>query len=73
MGVESIVESLVLQYETHCHKRRGLNEKNAMDEIDISVNEPSEFRAKKLLVVEIDKYWKQNRDNSISHNKQIVT
>ena len=36
VSVESVVESLVSRYETHFHKKRGLNEKNAMDEMEIS-------------------------------------
>ena len=44
---------------------------NAMDELEISKNGPSDFRAEKLLVVEMDKYWKKNRDNGISHGNQL--
>ena len=43
------------RYETHSYKS-SLNEKNAMDEMEISKNWPSEFRAEKLLVVAIDNY-----------------
>ena len=42
--VESVVESLVSRYETHFHKKRGLNGKNAMDEMEISEDGQSEFR-----------------------------
>ena len=48
-----------------------MNEKNAMDEMEIFENGPSEFRAERLLVVAMDKYEKQNRDNGISHENQI--
>ena len=43
----------MLRYETHSYKS-SLNEKNAMDEMEISEKGPSEFRAEKLLVVEMD-------------------
>ena len=55
------------QYETHFHKKRGLNEKNAMDEMEISENGPSEFRAEKLLVVAMDKYWKKETKSGQWH------
>ena len=42
-------------YKTHSYKS-SLNEKNARDEMEISKNGPSEFRAEKLLVVAIDNY-----------------
>ena len=50
------VESLVSRYETHFHKKRGLGEKNAIDEMEISEYESSECRAEKFLVA-MDKYW----------------
>ena len=46
------------QYQTHSYKS-SLNERNAMGEMKISENEPPEFRAEKLLVVAMDKYWKK--------------
>ena len=55
------------RYETHFHKKRGLNEKNAMDEMEISKNGPSEFRAEKLLVVAMDKYWKKETKSGQWH------
>ena len=67
VSVESVVESLVSRYETHFHKNRGLNEKNAMDEMEISENGPSEFRAEKLLVVAMDKYWKKETKSGQWH------
>ena len=42
------------RYVTHSYKS-SLNEKNAMDEMEISENAPSEFRVEKLLVVVKDK------------------
>ena len=33
--VESVFESLVSRYDIHFHKKRGLNEKNAIDEMEI--------------------------------------
>ena len=63
----SVVELLVSRYETHFHKKRGLNEKNAMDEMEISENGPSEFRAEKLLVVAMDKYWKKETKSGQWH------
>ena len=41
VSVESVVESLVSRYQIHFHKKSGLNEKNAMDEMEISENGPS--------------------------------
>ena len=67
LSVESVVESLVSRYVTHFHKNRGLNEKNAMDEMEISENGPSEFRAEKLLVVAMDKYWKKETKSGQWH------
>ena len=46
------------RYETHSYKT-SLNEKNAMDEMEISENGPFEFRAGKLLIVKMDKYWRK--------------
>ena len=65
-----LVKSLVSLYETPSYKS-SLNEKNAMNELEISKNGPSDFRAEKLLVVEMDKYWEKNRDNGISHGNQL--
>ena len=58
VSVESVVESLVSRYETHFHKKRGLDEANAMDEMEIAENGPSEFRAEKLLMRAMNRYWK---------------
>ena len=56
--IESVVESLVSRYEAHFYKKRGLDEANAMDEMEIAENETSEFKSEKLLVRVMDRYWK---------------
>ena len=55
-----------MRYETHFYKS-SLNEKNAMDEMEISENGPSKFRAKKLLVVAMDKYLKKETKSGQWH------
>ena len=70
VSVESVVESLVSRYETHFHKKRGLEEKNALDEMEIAENGPSEFRAEKLLLVAMDKYWKKETNSGQWHFTQ---
>ena len=67
VSVESVVESLVLPYQIHFHKERGLNEKNTMDEMEISENRPSEFREEKLLVVAMEKYWERETKSGHWH------
>ena len=45
----------------------SLNEKNTMDEMEISDHGPSEFRAEKLLVVEMDKYCEKETKSGQWH------
>ena len=74
VSVESVVESLVSRYETHFHKKRGLEEKNALDEMEIAENGPSEFRAEKLLLVAMDKYWKKtNKIGTVALHSAFLT
>ena len=61
ISVESVVESLVSRYETHFHKKRGLDEKNAIDEMEIAENGPSEFRADPLLIAAMDNWKKETK------------
>ena len=67
VSVESVVESLVSRYENHFHKNRGLKEENALDEMEIAENGPSEFRADKLLINAMDRYWKNETKSGQWH------
>ena len=57
VSIESVVESLVSRYEAHFHRKRGLDEANAMNEMEIAENGPSEFKAEELLVRAMNRYW----------------
>ena len=68
VSVESVVESLVSRYESQFRKKRGLTEKNPMDEMEIAENGSSEFKADKLLLLAMQRYWSKKpiQDNGIS-------
>ena len=67
VSVESVVESLVSRYENLFHKNRGLKEENALDEMEIAENGPSEFRADKILINAMDRYWKNETKSGQWH------
>ena len=54
--VESVVESLVSRDEKYFDKERNLHEDNAMDEIKISENGPTIFKADNILKTAMNKY-----------------
>ena len=47
------------QYEAYISYKSRLNERNAIGKMKIYKNKPPEFRAEKLLIVAMDKYWKK--------------
>ena len=55
---ESILESLVSQYENHFDSRRSLNEENANEEFVISVNGPNLTHCDAVVNEAMDMYWK---------------
>ena len=59
MSVESVVETVISRYERHSNKSRNLDEEQAMDEMEISENGPTIFKADPLLRISMDKYWKK--------------
>ena len=56
VSIESLVESLVSRYEKHFDKERNLLEDNAMDEIEISENGPTIFKADNILKAAMNRY-----------------
>ena len=58
VGGECLLVACVAVREIFSQGERP-KQKNATDEMDISENGPSELRTKKLLVVTLDKYWKE--------------
>ena len=54
VSVESVVETIVSQYEIHFYKNRGLNEENAMQEMTIAENGPLIFKANSVLFAEMN-------------------
>ena len=67
VSVESVVESMVSRYENHFHKSRGLDELNALGEMEIAENGPSDFKADNLLMKAMDKYWKTETKSGMWH------
>lgn len=44
-----------------------MKEENALDEMEIAENGPSEFRADKLLIAAMDRYWKKETKSGRWH------
>ena len=67
VSVESVVETIVSQYETHFNKNRNLNEENAMHEMTIAENGPSIFKANSVLFAPMNDYWNTNSKKGSWH------
>ena len=67
LSVESVVESLVLRYETHFQKARQLTEDHALEEMEISENGPILVKADGVLKAAMNRYWKTNSDDRKWH------
>ena len=58
VSVESVFETLVSRYESHFDKNGNLNENNAMHEMTIAENGPSNFKANSVLFAAMNDDWK---------------
>ena len=56
---ESVLESLVLQYEHHFNSNRNMNEDHINEEFFISVNGPNLAHCNSVVEEAMNKYWKQ--------------
>ena len=56
---ESVLESLVLQYENHFNNNRNMEENHIEEEFFISVNGLNLVHCNSVLEEAMDKYWKQ--------------
>ena len=56
---ESVLESLVSQYENHFNSNRNMGEDNVNEEFFISVNGPNLAHCNSVIEEAMDKYWKR--------------
>ena len=57
VSVESVVESVISNYENHFHKNRNVKEDTAVNEMEIIVNGPELSKSNKILRSALEKYF----------------
>ena len=60
---ESVLESLVSQYENHFDIRRNVNELTANEEFNIAVNGPNLAHCDSVITEAMTKYWNSKKSH----------
>ena len=72
VSCESVLESFVSKYESHCDVKRDMSEEGANEEFEISINGPNISHCDSVVKEARDDYWSAKKSSWHFHKVSVI-